>query len=114
MHSEMKFPQTKDARKSLNQLSDIQASTLLSLLAEDNGFRAKFEEDPIAALSLIGVYPEKGSYNFCMTVKSLASKDELSASKAHLYSYLTSSSAFQNPHYFESGQVSKKLLKASN
>jgi len=49
-----------------------------------------------------------------MTVKSLASKDELNAARTHLYNYLTSSSAFQNPHYFESGQVSNKLLKASN
>ncbi|WP_244150112.1 NHLP-related RiPP peptide [Xanthomonas sacchari] len=62
--------ESKDARASAGKITDAQAAQLLTLLVEDDAFRESFEADPIAALSLIGIYPEDVKSGACMTVES--------------------------------------------
>ncbi|WP_157836395.1 MULTISPECIES: NHLP-related RiPP peptide [Xanthomonas] len=114
MNLAVQLQKSKDARASASKITDAQATQLLTLLVEDDAFRANFEADPIAALSLIGIYPEDVKSGDCMTTEKLASKEELNASRVHLYNYLTSRTAFQNPHYFESGKLSKKFVNKNN
>jgi putative modified peptide len=84
------------------KLSEVQADTLLDKLSSDDDFRGLFQKDPRAALVAIGHEPaadgkvSQGAW-MCMSVRELASKEAIKASRDELRKQLVSAMGGQHP-----------------
>lgn len=91
------------------------ADRLLQLLATDDGFRSTFEQDPATALREAGMSTSDVDAALagatCMSVKQLASKEEIQASRAELQNYLTSVGTHVVVYCLEAGSVSESLQR---
>lgn len=83
------------------------ADRLLDLLSSDNAFRRQFKKDPQAALASLGATTTKA----CASVKAIAPKQEIAASREQLRSHLLEAGAFNTPHCFEAGKVASSLRR---
>lgn len=87
-------------------LSAEQADLLLDKLSNDDAFRTLFAQDPRRALASIGhaeaatTATARGAW-MCMSVKQLASKEAIAASRDALRKQLVSAQAGQNPIHLE-------------
>lgn len=86
---------------------------LLDLLSTDNEFRRLFKQDPVAALAQAGYQgPALQETSLaCMSVTSIATKQEIAAARAELGAYLTSQGAHMVPHCFEAGKIASALKR---
>lgn len=84
---------------------------LLEALSTDDGFRERFVRDPRAALAEVGHRVDEGAPLLCAQVKTLASKEELSAARKALHAHLTdaTSGPMTVIFNFEAGQVQASL-----
>lgn len=73
------------------KLSAELVAELLEKLSSDDDFRAIFEKSPAAALAKLGYSPREASASaaLCLQVVSLASKEQIRASRAELQSALS-------------------------
>ena len=85
------------------------ADRLLELLSTDDVFRGLFEEDPNAALAMLGHPISTESLFNCGPVNRIAPKNEFIAARDHLKTHITSAGIFTNPHCFEAGKVTTAL-----
>lgn len=94
-------------------LSDTIALELLHKLGNDDGFRDRFAADARAALAEVGFAPAAdenitaGIWK-CLTVNTLASKESVRASHAHLFRQFTAERAAQHPISLEVNPASAK------
>lgn len=83
-------------------ISDETADKLLDRLGSDDDFRALFQKDPRQALAAVGHAPaadssvEEGAWS-CMSVSSLASKEQIRASRDTMRKHLVSARASAVP-----------------
>ncbi len=98
------------------------AGKLLDLLSSDDGFRQKFQDDPIAALQSIGYVDVANSakslqatealaapFSAC-SVRQLASKEQFAAAKGVLMDDLMKGLAYNTPT-FEADILERRTLK---
>lgn len=91
------------------KLADDTADRLLDLLSTDDDFRAKFQQDPRAALASIGHAPAadqnvvEGAW-MCCKVASLASKEDIARARGQLRSMLVSSQMGYQPISLETAR----------
>jgi putative modified peptide len=83
------------------------ADRLLDLLSSDNAFRRQFKKDPQAALASLGATPTKA----CASVKAIAPKQEIAASRDALRTQMLAAGIFSVPHCFEAGKVASSLRR---
>ena len=83
-------------------LSEKTVDALLDKLGNDDGFRTQFQANPRQALASLGHAPAAdksvgdGAWA-CMSVKQLASKEAIQASRAALRQQLLTTQAAQHP-----------------
>ncbi|MGH8073872.1 MAG: NHLP-related RiPP peptide [Lysobacter sp.] len=89
------------------------ADRLLELLSTDDGFRAKFQQDPSTALKQAGLSDAEAALSgtSCMRVSNLASKEEVQASREVLQNYLTSAGTHVVVYCFEADKVAASLRR---
>lgn len=85
------------------------ADRLLDLLSSDNAFRRQFKKDPQAALASLG--HRATTTKACASVKTIAPKQEIAASRDALRTHLLQTSIFNTPHCFEAGKVASSLRR---
>lgn len=91
------------------KLTDDTADRLLDKLSTDDEFRAKFQQDPRAALASIGHEPAadpnvvEGAWT-CCNVDALASKEDIAKARGQLRSMLVSSQMGYQPIALESAR----------
>ena len=75
----------------VEKLSATLVDKLLDKLSSDDDFRSLFEKSPAAALAELGYQPadEAQSAALCLAVTSLASKEQIRASRAELHTALS-------------------------
>lgn len=84
---------------------DSTADRLLHLLSTDDAFRALFTKDRHAALAQAGFPATADASLDCCQVNTLASKEEIAASREQLQSQLTSQGIMTVIFCFEANQV---------
>ena len=92
---------------------------MLDLLSTDDGFRKRFQEDPVAALrevghdraaaAMTGTRPIEGQLFYCMTSSELASKEEILQCREALKDHLTQRANHRVIYYFEAGKIESTL-----
>lgn len=92
-----------------HRLDPVAVDKLLQLLGSDDEFRALFERDPSSALKQCGVEVAPDQVPACLTVGTLASKQELQQARELIQQHLLSMGTYYNPHCLEAGQVSSTL-----
>ncbi len=81
---------------------------LLDLLCGDDHFRYAFAADPGAAMAMYHLQPLART-SACALQGSLASKEEFKAARTLLETALSAHAAFNNPHFFEAGEVADQV-----
>ncbi|HET6434768.1 MAG TPA: NHLP-related RiPP peptide [Xanthomonadaceae bacterium] len=85
------------------------ADRLLDLLSSDNAFRRQFKKDPQAALASLGY--RATTTKACASVKAIAPKQEIAASRDALRTQMLAAGIFSVPHCFEAGKVASSLRR---
>lgn len=94
---------------------------LLEKLSTDDDFRATFQADPVRALAGLGVTeaaamvgrtPQPGDNFYCMTTNTLASKEEIAATRAKLQQHLAAAGNHNVIFCFEADMVCSTLERS--